>query len=57
VPSFRRFRRVNLAASMGWDEADWRDKVTPVSNLEQADFTLGRTAGPHAPDKGTSDRA
>jgi hypothetical protein len=42
---------------MGWEEAGWRDQVMPVSDLEQADFMLGYSAGPHAPDKGTSDRA
>ena len=57
MPSFRRFRRVNLTASMGWEQAGGRDQGTPVDNREHADLTLGYFAGPHAPDKGTSDRA
>ena len=57
MPSFRRFRRVNLTASMGWEAAGGQDEARPVRNLEFADLALGHSAGPHAPDKGTSDRA
>jgi len=57
MPSFRRFRRVNLATSMGREAAGWRDQATAASIRVQADFTLGHSAGPHAPDKGMSDRA
>ncbi len=42
---------------MGWEQAGERDPGTPVNNREQADPLLGYFAGPHAPDKGTSDRA
>jgi hypothetical protein len=57
MPSFRRFQRVNLAASMGWEQAGDRNPGTPVDDRERADPMLGYFAGPHAPDKGTSDRA
>jgi hypothetical protein len=57
MPSFRRFPRVNLAASMGREQAGGRDQGAPVNDREQADPLLGYFAGPHAPDKGTSDRA
>ena len=37
MPSFRRFQRVNLTASMGGTQAGARDPGTPVNDRERAD--------------------
>jgi hypothetical protein len=57
MPSFRRFPRVKLAASMGWVQTGGQEQGARVNDHKQADPMLGYFAGPHAPDKGTSDRA